>query len=98
MTAAASEMLAFYLNLLSPESKYLLNKIIVEQMESNPFVNLQVVSLEGPRGMSCKSFDNCMMFHLLTAFPINVAEQEKTTSPMYLRSPSASTYVSLYVV
>ncbi len=54
MTAAASEMFTFYLNLLSPASKYSWNKIIVEQTESNPFVNLQGVSLEGPRGMSCK--------------------------------------------
>jgi hypothetical protein len=53
MTAAASEMFAFYLNLLSPESKYSRNKNVSKQMESNPFVNLQVVSLEGPRGMSC---------------------------------------------
>ncbi len=51
MTAAASEMFAFYSNLLSPESKYLWNKIVVKQMESNPFMNLQGVSLEGPRGM-----------------------------------------------
>jgi hypothetical protein len=64
-------------NLLSPESKYAWNKIVVEQTESDPFVNLQGVSLEGPRGMSCKLFNNCMMFHLLTVFPINAAEQEK---------------------
>ncbi len=50
MTAAASEMFAFFLNLLSPESKYSWNKIISKQMESNPFVNLQGVSLEGPKG------------------------------------------------
>jgi hypothetical protein len=98
MTAAASEMFAFYLNLLSPESNYAWNKIISKQMESNPFVNLQGVSLEGPRGMSCKSLNNCVMFHLLTAFPINAAEQEKYMSAMYLRSPHASMYISLYVV
>jgi hypothetical protein len=40
MTAAASQMFAFYSNLLSPESKYSWNKINSEQMESNPFVNL----------------------------------------------------------
>jgi hypothetical protein len=34
MTAAASEMFVFYLNLLSPESKYSWNKIVIEQMES----------------------------------------------------------------
>jgi hypothetical protein len=27
--------------------------------------------------MSCKLFNDCVMFHLLTAFPINAAEQEK---------------------
>jgi hypothetical protein len=51
MVAAASEMFAFYSNLLSPESKYLWNKIIIKQTESNPFVNLQGVSLEDPRGI-----------------------------------------------
>jgi hypothetical protein len=77
MTIAASKMFMFYLNLLSPESKYAWNKIVSKQMESDPYVNLQGDSLEGPRGMNCKLFNNCMMFHLLTAFPINAAEQEK---------------------
>ncbi len=95
MTAATSEMFAFYSNLLSPESKYSWNKIVSKQTKSNLFVNLQGVSLEGPRGMSCKLLSDCVMFHLLTAFPINVAEQEKYYITMYLRSPSASTYISL---
>jgi hypothetical protein len=98
MTAAANLMFMFYSNLLSPESKYAWNKIVVMQMEGDPYVNLQGVSLEGPRGMSCKLFNNCIIFHLLTAFPINTAEQESTTSQMYLRRPSASTCISLYVM
>ena len=77
MTTTGNLMFTFYSNLLSPESKYSWNKIVSKQMESNPFVNLQGVSLECPRGMSCKLFDNCVMFHLLTVFPINAAEQEK---------------------
>jgi hypothetical protein len=44
MTAAASKMFAYYSNLLSPESNYAWNKIISEQMENNPFVNLQGLS------------------------------------------------------
>jgi hypothetical protein len=87
MIAAASEMFVFYSNLLSPESKYAWNKIVSEQMESNPFVNLQGVSLEGPRGMSCKLFSNCIMFHLLTMFPINAAEQEKYYVINVLKKP-----------
>ncbi len=98
MTAAATLIFAFYLNLLSPESKYVWNKVIIEQTEGDPYVNLQGVSLEGPRGMSHELFNDCVMFHILTAFPINTAEQESTTSQMYLRSPSASMCVILYVV
>jgi hypothetical protein len=87
MTTAASKMFTFYSNLLSPESKYSWNKIVGEQMESDPYVNLQGDSLEGPRGMSCKLFNNCMMFHLLTAFPINTAEQEKYYISNVLKKP-----------
>jgi hypothetical protein len=36
MTVAANKMFAFYLNLLSAESKYTWNKIVGEQTESNP--------------------------------------------------------------
>jgi hypothetical protein len=87
MTAAANMMFMFYSNLLSPKSKYAWNKIVVKQMESNPFVNLQGVSMEGPRGMSRNSFNNCVMFHLLTAFPINAAEQEKYYISNVLKKP-----------
>jgi hypothetical protein len=80
-------MFALYSNLLSPESKYSWNKIVSKQMESNPFVNLQGGSLEGPRGMSRKPFSNRMMFHLLTVFPINAAEQEKYYITNVLKKP-----------
>jgi hypothetical protein len=87
MTAAVSKMFMFYLNLLSPESKYAWNKIVRKQMESDPYVNLQGDSLEGPRGMSCRLFNNCIMFHLLTVFPINAAEQEKYYISNVLQKP-----------
>jgi hypothetical protein len=87
MTAAASKMFLFYSNLLSPESKYAWNKIISEQTESNPYNNLQGDTLEGPRGMLRQSFHNCVMFHLLTAFPINAAEQEKYYISNVLKKP-----------
>ncbi len=77
MTTAASKMFSFYSNLLSPESKYAWNKIVSKQTEGNLYVNLQGDTLEGPRGMLRQSFNNCVMFHLLTTFPINAAEQEK---------------------
>jgi hypothetical protein len=86
ITAAASKMF-FYLNLLSPESKYAWNKIISEQMESSPYVNLQGDTLEGPRGMWRQLFQECVMFHFLTAFPINAAEQEKYYISNELKKP-----------
>jgi hypothetical protein len=87
MTAAASKMFSFYSNLLSLESKYLWNRIVGKQMDSDPYVNLQGDSLEGPRGMSRESLNDCMMFHLLTAFPINAAEQEKYYISNVLKKP-----------
>jgi hypothetical protein len=96
MTVAANKMFAFYSNLLSPESKYTWNKIVGKQAESDPYVNLQGVSLEGPRGMSCKLFNDCMMcFTLSPHSPSMRLSKKSTTSQMYLRSHSASTYASL---
>jgi hypothetical protein len=87
MIAAASKMFLFYSNLLSPESKYAWNKIVSKQMEGNPYISLQGDTLEGPRGMLRQSFNNCVMFHLLTAFPINAAEQEKYYISSILKKP-----------
>jgi hypothetical protein len=87
MTIATNKMFAFYSNLLSPESKYAWNKTVREQTESDPYVDIQGDSLEDPRGMSCKLFNNCVMFHLLTASPINAAEQEKYYITNVLKKP-----------
>jgi hypothetical protein len=87
MAAAASKMFAFYLNLLSLESKYAWNKIVSEQTESDPYVNLKGDTLQGPRGMLRQSFCDCVMFHLLTAFTINAAEQEKDYITNVLKKP-----------
>jgi hypothetical protein len=37
--------------------------------------------------MSCELFNNCIMFHLLTVFPINAAEQEKYYITNVLKKP-----------
>jgi hypothetical protein len=87
MTATTNLMFTFYLNLLSPKSKYAWNKIVNEQTESDLFVNLQGVSMEDPRGMLHDLFNNCVMFHLLTVFPVNSAEQEKYYNSNVLKKP-----------
>jgi hypothetical protein len=94
--AAATKMFQFYANLLSLDAKYAWNKLVQEQTEVDPFKDLQGVSRKGPRGLLCESFDKCIMFHLLTVFPNNAAEQENTTFPMCSRSPRGLAYVSSY--
>jgi hypothetical protein len=98
MTVAANKMFAFYSNLPSQESKYAWNKIVSKQTESDPYVNLQGDTLEGPRGMSRELFNECVMFHLLTASPTTRLSKKSTISQMYLRSHSAATYACSYGV
>jgi hypothetical protein len=87
MTTVAKKMLAFYNNLLSVKAKYTWNKIVEEQMEGDLYVDLQGISQKGPRGISHQSFDDCVLFHLLTMFPINGAEQEKYYITNVLKKP-----------
>jgi hypothetical protein len=70
-------MFQFYANLLSLDAKHVWNKIVREHTEADPFKDLQGVSRKGPRGFLLESFNKCVMFHLLTVFPNNAAEQEK---------------------
>ncbi len=86
--AAATKIFQFYANLLSSDVKYAWNKIVWEQMEADPYKDLQGMSKKGPRGLMRESFDECVMFHLLTVFPNNAAEQEYITFPTCSRSPS----------
>jgi hypothetical protein len=48
--AAATKMFQFYANLLSLNAKYLWNKIVREQMEADPFKDLQGMSRKRPKG------------------------------------------------
>jgi hypothetical protein len=55
--------------------------------EADPYKDLKGMSRKGPRGLSCESFDNCVMFHILTVFPNNAAEQEKYYLSNVLKKP-----------
>ncbi len=80
-------MFQLYANLLSVNARYAWNKIVQEQTEADPYQDLQVLSQKGPRGMSRKSFEDCVMFHLLTVFPNNAAEQERYYITNVLKKP-----------
>jgi hypothetical protein len=66
---AAQDMLQLYANLLSVDAKYTWNTIVHEQTQSNPYTDLQGISKKGPMGYSRKSFDDCVIFHVLTVCP-----------------------------
>jgi hypothetical protein len=85
--ATATKMFQFYANLLSLDAKYASNKIVREQTDMDQYKDLQGVSRKGPRGLLRESFDDCVMFHLLTVFPNNAAEQEKYYLSNVLKKP-----------
>ncbi len=80
-------MCQFYVDLLSVDAKYVWNKIVKEQTESDPFKDCQSMSRKGPGGLLHESFDGCVMFHLLTMFTNNAAEQEKLYLFKLLKKP-----------
>ncbi len=84
---AAEDMFQLYANLLSVNARYAWNKIVHKQTEANPYMDLQGLTKRGPWGMSHKSFEDCVMFHLLTMFPNNAAEQERYYITNVLKRP-----------
>jgi hypothetical protein len=80
-------MFQFYAKFLSADAKYAWNKIIKEQTEADPFKDLQGVSRKGQRELLHESFNDCVMFHFLTVFPKNAAEQEKYYLSNVLKKP-----------
>jgi hypothetical protein len=62
-------------------------KIVREQTEADPYKDLKGMSRKGPRGLLHESFNECVMFHLLTVFPNNAAEQEKYYLSNVLKKP-----------
>jgi hypothetical protein len=80
-------MFQLYANLLSSNAKYAWNKIVQEQTASDLYTDLQGCSKKETRGFLCKSFNDCVMFHLLTVFPNNAAEQERYYIMNVLKKP-----------
>jgi hypothetical protein len=69
------------------DAKFLWNKTVWEQTEAALFKDLKGVLRKGPRGHTWESFNDCVMFHLLTVFPNNAAEQEKYYLSNVLKKP-----------
>ncbi len=85
--SAAKKMFQFYANLLSLVAKCAWNKIVKKQMETDPYKDLQGMSRKSSRGLLRESFKDYVMFHLLTVFPNNAAEQEKYYLSNVIKKP-----------
>ncbi len=93
--AAATKMFQFYVNLLSLDAKYAWNKIVWEQMEADPYKDLQGVSKKGPRGLTHESMNAlCSTFSL--CFLTTQRSKKNITFLTCSRSPSGLAYASLY--
>jgi hypothetical protein len=98
MTVASSEMFVFYSNLLSPESKYVWNKLSASRRKVT-CMSTYKVSLWKAQGESLASrLTTAPCFTCSPRSPSTQQSKKSTMSPMYLRSPSASMYVSLYIM
>ena len=64
-----------------------MDKVFQEQTNANPYTDLQGLTRKGPRGMPHQSFEDCVMFHLLTVFPNSAAEQERYYITNVLKKP-----------
>jgi hypothetical protein len=83
----AEDMFQLYANLLSVNARYTWNKIVQDQINAGPHTDLQGSTKKGPRGLLHKSFNDWVMFHLLTMFPNSVAEQERYYITNVLKKP-----------
>ncbi len=83
----AEDMFHLYANLLSVDARYAWNKIVQEQTYAGSYTDLQGLTRKGPRGISCKSFNDCVMFHILTVFPNSAAEQERYYITNVMKKP-----------
>ncbi len=84
---AADDIIQLYANLLPVNARYAWNKIVHEQTKADPYTDLQGLTRKGPWGMSRKSFEDCVMFHLLAVFPNNAAEQARYYITNVLKKP-----------
>jgi hypothetical protein len=76
-----------YANLLSIDARHAWNKIVQDQTNANLCTDLQGLTKKGPGGFLCKSFNDCVMSHLLTVSPNSTAEQEKYYITNMLKKP-----------
>jgi hypothetical protein len=98
MTATANRMFGFYPNFLTVKAKYVWNKIVEEQMKGDPYVDLQGVSHKCPRGVSCQSVEDCVMFYLLLCSPSTRLSKRSIISPTCSRSPSMLACINLCIL
>ena len=77
MIEVAGNMFVLYKNILSKDAWTKWSTIVASQIGANPWTDLK----GKVNNLACdhlvQSFEDCVMFHLLTAFPQDASKQEK---------------------
>jgi hypothetical protein len=94
--AAATQMFQFYANLLSLDAKYMWNKIVKEQMEADPFKDVQGVSRKAQGDLRGSHSTAALCFTSSLCFLTMQLSKRSTTFPMCSRSPRGLAYIHLY--
>jgi hypothetical protein len=97
MTAAASQMFTFYSNFFFSRASTHGTRSSVSRQKATCLLTYKVSlwKAQGECLVSCLTTASCFTFSL--RFPFQLSKKS-TTFRMYLRIPSASTYISLYVM
>ena len=82
MESLIAQIFQLYSNLLTEEARRSWCKILGEQIDVTPLINLFGVEHSEQCHRSRKSFMDCVTFHLLTVFLSDVAETQQFISAM----------------
>ena len=77
-----------YTNLLSEDLHYPWTKIIKDQVGNASWMDLKGIEHTIASEKPCKSFNDCMTFHLLTVFVSNATEQQHFYISNVLKKPT----------
>ena len=69
------------------QRKVRVEQIVQDQTNDNPYTDPQELTKKGPMRYLGKSFNDWVMFHLLTVFPNSTSEQERYYITNILKKP-----------
>ena len=81
--------------LLSKNARHKWTTIVESQVEADTWTDLKGIVHTIARSPLYQSFNDCVTFHLLTVFPLDIAEQERYYVNVHLKKPICVLIVTL---